>query len=103
MNISNPPFDYALFLDSDVCLPDDAILRLLAASQQSGYLIVAGVIHDKKNAPQKTAPALWIKTDKENVFNVLSLNNPPGLYQIDWSCLGVVLIHRSVFEKMTHP
>src|SRR3990167_9009786 len=62
LNTKDPPFDYACWIDSDILMPEDSILRLVAASQQSGYSVITATVFDKKNPPAKTAPALWIET-----------------------------------------
>ena len=94
---------HIFWLDSDVLMPDDTILRLLSYNLP----VVGGVIFDKKrrlaDGNNPTGPAAWIKTDTPGKYVTLSLDNPPGLYEVDWSCMGAILCKREVFEKMEPP
>lgn len=84
-------FDYVFFLDDDVCVPPDVILRLMAHRLP----IVSG-LYIRRSPP---------------IFPVMIRNTPsgkqwvtsfqvPSLIEVDMVGAGCLLIHRSVLEKL---
>jgi hypothetical protein len=85
-----------LFLDDDVIAPDNLIESLIAMKVP----IACGVYMAKKSKKDRTLAA-WMKAP--GGYSGIS-NVQPGRYvQVDVTGLGCVLIHRSVFERVSQP
>ena len=81
-------FDYIFFLDSDVIPQPDAVLRLLAHNKP----FISGVYH--RRSPPESVPVC--------IKNGTWFCAPPGsgVHEVDMVGAGLLLIHRSVFEKI---
>lgn len=93
-------FDYLMFVDSDVILPDDALVNML----QGDADIVLGIYPRKNTTTGQTEiflPGVKDFTDKNN----LNLSNVPeeDRIPIKGGGMGCALIRVDLFEQMEYP
>jgi len=89
--------EYMFFLDSDVILPNDAVVRLLSHNQD----IISGVYHVRHNP---ITPAMWKESPEfPGKYNPIVGYNEGSLIDVDSIGMGCCLIHKRVFEKLEEP
>lgn len=81
------------FLDSDVCPPHDAFLRLMSRGQP----VISGVYH--RRSPPHGYPVAQ-KTGPNGIRTWLQELPKSGLMEVEVVGAGLLLIHRSVLEKV---
>lgn len=91
-------YDYLLSVDSDIVLPNDALVKMLAHNVH----IVSGVYIQRKQGLE--VPEIYRKNNTGGTSNVqMSDIMPPGLHEIDGCGFGCVLVNCNVFRHMTYP
>jgi len=84
------------FLDDDVMPPPGVIPALLATGQP----IACGLYMAKKNKATRGLSA-WMRVN--NGYASIDLKQEARYAQVDVTGLGCVIIHRSIFEKVSKP
>lgn len=90
-------FEWLMFVDDDVCLPADAIPRLMS----HGKDIVSGVYYRRALPIQPVM--LKYKPDGKEAEWITAWNPPGVLIEVDLVGAGCLLIHRRVLERMPKP
>ncbi len=93
---SKPRPDYILFVDDDVLLPWDALVRL----HEHNLPIVGGMYH-LKQIP--SYPLLWRNNDRGGYLRPGVDYKIGDLVEVDGTGCGCVLFKTEVFEKITPP
>lgn len=88
--------EYLFFLDSDVILPSDAIVKLIAHNQD----IISGVYHVRHNP---ITPAMWKESSSPGAYNPIVGYNEGSIIDVDAVGMGCCLIHKRVFDKLSEP
>lgn len=88
MNFLQSPYQWLFSLDSDILVQPDAILRLLSRNLP----FISGMY--SRRSPPHGVPVM-IKNGQW-VTNYV----PGSLVEVDWVGAGMLLVHRSIFEKM---
>lgn len=94
-------FDHIGFLDSDVKCPIDAFIRMLAHKQP----FVSGLYRAKKDVEYK-GKKMWnayVYSDEYKGYVPIIDWSDDGMLTVDVVGAGLMLIHRSVFEKIDFP
>lgn len=94
-------FDYLMFVDSDVILPNDALVNML----QGDADIVLGIYPRKNTSTGQTEvflPSEKDFTDKNNL-NLSALKNYGNRFEIKGGGLGCALIKTDLFKGMQYP
>lgn len=95
--LSEPDFTHILFLDDDVLVPPDMLIRLLSHDKD----IVSG-LYLMRNFPHR--PILFSEARLSgHCLNTVLVDGMEGLIPIVNCGLGAVLIKREVFEAMEKP
>lgn len=90
--------EWFIWLDSDVCPNQtDWYERLIAHKLP----IVSGVYMGKKH--EGYFPCAWIKNPASDKYSPLKLDLKDGLYPVDVTGAGFMVVHRSVYERLTPP
>lgn len=90
-HLLNSDCQYIFYMDSDIILPRDAVLRLLAHNKP-----IVSALYCRRSPP------VGVPVMMKPVGNWIT-NFPPGaLLEVDVVGCGAVLIHRYVFEKFPH-
>lgn len=94
-------FNWIGFLDTDVGCKPDAFMRLL--SHQKNFM--AGIYRAKKEDRQegKVLWAAWMFNEEMNGYMPIDHWEGDGILEVDVIASGLMLIHRSVFEKVGFP
>lgn len=98
--LDNPNNNYILFLDDDVIVPSDLLLRLFRGITEEGYDIISGLYHQKNNL--KTPLAF---KDIDTILHPISKDEELSekLFEVDIVPMGCTLIKKSVFNKLQMP
>lgn len=97
--VNYPYATHLWILDTDVMVPDDAILRLLEG-EKAGRMITSGLL------VKKTAPYYPIANTKygPNTYKpIIGWPQEAGLIDANTVGFGMVLIHRRVFQDIPYP
>jgi len=99
-------WSHLFFIDSDCVWPPGTIIRLMSHNLP----VCAGVVWNKNPRPPRgsgNAPAAWLhdweKPDDPYAWKTIMLENPEGLYEVDWSCAAGVLIRRDALAAVKPP
>jgi hypothetical protein len=94
-------FDWIGFLDTDVECPPNAFTRLLAHHKP----FMAGLYRAKKEDREegKVLWAAWLFDEDKNGYMPIANWDGNGIMEVDVIASGLMLIHRSVFEKVGFP
>lgn len=94
-------FDWVGFLDCDVACRPNSFMRLLAHRKP----FIAGLYRAKKEDRQegKILWAAWQFDKEHNGYMPIDHWEGDGIMEIDVVASGLMLIHRSVFEKVGFP
>ena len=94
-------FDWIGFLDCDVECSPDAFIRLLSHRKP----FMAGLYRAKKEDTQegKVLWAAWMFDKVHNGYVAIDHWDGDGILEVDIIASGLMLIHRSVFEKIGFP
>ena len=94
-------FDWIGFLDVDVECQPDAFIRLLSHREP----FIAGLYRAKKEDRQegKVLWAAWMFDKERNGYMPIDHWDGDGIMSVDIIASGLMLIHRSVFEKIGFP
>jgi glycosyltransferase involved in cell wall biosynthesis/GT2 family glycosyltransferase len=91
-------YDYIFYLDSDIVLPDNTLLRLLSHDKD----IVSGMYIQRKTHSQ--IPEMYTWNDKGEMRNMKPEETTPrGLVEIAACGFGGVLIKRNVLKDIGYP
>lgn len=88
--------DYAWWIDSDMAFPPDACLRLL----NRGVPLV-GANYRKRYFPNPHFTAMNGKPGQTSIFE--TTDDSPPLEKVDCLPHGMMLVHRSVYERLPAP
>jgi len=90
---------FILFLDSDILLNQDTIMKLINAYEETGYRCITAVYHEKRGMIE---PAIWhhsgVPTQRGASYKVTELPS-----EIELCGMGCCLIHRDIFEQTEYP
>lgn len=94
-------FDWIGFLDTDVSCQPDAFTRLLSHRKE----FMAGLYRAKKEDSQegKVLWAAWLFDEPRNGYIPIADWEGDGVMNVDIVASGLMLIHRSAFEKVGFP
>ena len=92
--VKNASGEYIFFLDVDVLIPSDALIKLLEDKKN----IVSG-LYFKKTYPHN--PLMFRKVNEESYIPILDYGE--GLISVDGIGLGCCLVKRDVFDKIPEP
>lgn len=91
-------YDYLLSVDSDIVLPKDALVKMLAHDVD----MISGVYMQR--LPDKQVLEIYKPNDQGGMMNVLAEElSPPGLYEVTGCGFGAVLIKSDVIRNMEYP
>lgn len=113
------PSEWAFWMDADMVLPKETIVRLLEVAKQKEAKMVTGIYYQRG---RKHFPVCWLRTDKTESGKTVKHENPDeynaneyvGMYalpgpeakepfEVRTAGMGCCLIHRSVFETLNDP
>jgi hypothetical protein len=89
--------EWLLQLDTDMGFPPDLASRLLASADPDTRPIVGGLCFGMSKAQGVFPTAYLLKDGRYWIVNQL----PDELFQVDGTGAAVLLIHRSVFDRIT--
>ena len=111
--------EWAFWMDADMVLPKETIVRLLEVAKEKDAKMVTGIYYQRGN---KHFPVCWLRTDTTEDGSKVLHENPDeydaneyiGMYalpgpeakepfEVRTAGMGCVLIHRSVFETLSFP
>jgi len=87
--------DYILFIDDDVLLPTDALVKLISHNKD----IICGLYYSRQ---EPFFPQIYYK-NKESKDRYDAVFEPEGLIEIDACGGGCLLIKKEVFDKLEKP
>jgi len=93
-------FSHVFFVDADIVLPPDALLKLLAHDKD----VVSGLYGRKRIGSNVVEVFNW-NPNARNGVSTLQLKQlmPPGLHKVAAVGLGCCLIKTGVFKRMQYP
>jgi hypothetical protein len=113
------PSEWAFWMDADMVLPKETIVRLLEVAKEKEAKMVTGVYYQRGN---KHWPVLWsrspeledgtvpkvINKDEYDQNSYVGMFTAPGPearepFKVHSAGFGCALIHRNVFESMDEP
>lgn len=96
--------DWLLWVDSDIVLTSDAVLKLWNSAHPTERPVVSGlyfVTYQKEQSMFKAVPAIYKQSEKDPMlYDSIMDFKPDSLIEVDCSGLGFVLIHRNAARKM---
>lgn len=97
---SIPNIEYILFLDDDVIVPSDLLVRLSRLIKEEDYDIVSGLYHIKDD--NRTPLAYRII---DNIMTPISIDEELSgkVFEVDIVPMGCTLIKKTVFDKLEKP
>lgn len=90
--------EWLLFIDSDMVVPEDTIVRLLMAAQAAGTKIISGLC--VMVTPDGPIPTLYLPAEEPNAVTRVMLNAPDDqVMQVFATGAACLMVHRDVLEK----
>lgn len=93
------PYDFIVWLDSDVTFNPDDVFKLIETCDREGFDILGGVVPLNPvnvNCGYKK-PGEFTKLTKDDIYG----KTEP--FEVDWVGYGCVCVRKGVFEKMGYP
>lgn len=100
--LKNPAYTHLFFLDTDVMIPPETLVTLLA--HQKPLVAGAYLSHQElPNGKKGTFPVGCLQHEKQGFVRQLKIDNvwEPRLLELAITGLGCVLMHRDVLEKVS--